>query len=170
MILTLEEVRGYIQTELTDAVLTLKLSAIENLIRGYTNNNFQNRAMRCKSDISGGVIVTPSEYFRVGDTVQISGNPLCNGLYVLVSGDMLDPVPVDGEGCTITKIVYPDAVKLGVLELIKWDIEKRDKIGISSETISRHSVSYASIDGNNTVMGFPAALMGFLKPYMKARF
>lgn len=170
MILTIEEVRGYIQTDLSDAFLSLKLSAIENLIRGYTNNNFQNRAVRCTSEISGGVIVTPSEHFRAGDTVQISGNPLSAGLYVLVSGDMLEPEPADCNECTITKIVYPDAVKMGALELIKWDIEKRDKIGISSETISRHSVSYASVDGNNTVLGYPAALMGFLKPYMKARF
>ena len=170
MILTLEEVRGYIQTDMSDALLTLKLSAIEDLIRGYTNNNFQNRAVRCKSEISGGVIVTPSEHFKAGDTVQISGNQLCDGLYVLIADNMLNPVPDDCDECTITKVVYPDSVKAGALELIKWDIEKRDKIGISSETISRHSVSYASVDGSNTALGFPAVLLGFLKPYMKARF
>lgn len=170
MILTIEEVRGYIQTDLTDAHLKLKLSAIEELIRKYTNNNFQNRAMRCTSEIRGGVIVTPSAHFRVGDTVQISGNPLNDGLYVLIADDVIDPTPADSEENTITKVVYPDAVKMGVVDLLKWDIDRRDKIGISSETISRHSVTYANVDGNNSEIGFPAALLGFLKPYMKARF
>ena len=46
----------------------------------------------------------------------------------------------------------------------------RDKVGIKSETLSRHSVTYYDQDAGNQVMGYPASLMGFLSPYIKARF
>lgn len=63
---------------------------------------------------------------------------------------------------------YPKDIKLGVINLLKWDLEK--KVGIQSETISRHSVTYFNMDGENAVMGYPKSLFGFLKPYMRARF
>ena len=65
---------------------------------------------------------------------------------------------------------YPMDVKMGVVNLLKWDLTMRDKIGVASESISRHSVTYVDQTGINTVMGFPVSLMGFLKPYKKARF
>lgn len=71
---------------------------------------------------------------------------------------------VDGE------IVYPADIKLGVINLLKWELDMREKTGVESESISRHSVTYQAQDGTNTVMGYPASLMGFLKPYMKAQF
>ena len=58
----------------------------------------------------------------------------------------------------------------GVLELLKWDIKNRPKTGVKSETLSRYSVTYFDQDANNQVMGYPVALLGFLKPYIKARF
>lgn len=170
MILTIEELRGYVQTDKTDEEIALFLDAIERLIRKHTNNSFQNRAVRCLSAIRAGVIETPSEYFKVGDTVQISGNALNDGLYVIESGMRLHPAPFDSDENLITKVVYPPEIKMGVVNLVKWDDDNRGKVGISSETISRHSVTYASMDGSNTEIGFPAALLGFLKPHMKARF
>lgn len=65
---------------------------------------------------------------------------------------------------------YPPDVKEGVINLLKWEFANRDKVGIKSESISRHSVTYYDQDSNNTVLGYPASLLGFLKPYMKARF
>lgn len=67
------------------------------------------------------------------------------------------------------EIVYPDDIKLGVVRLLEWDEKMRTKAGIQSETISRHSVTYADQTAN-TINGYPAHLMSFLKPYMKARF
>ena len=67
------------------------------------------------------------------------------------------------------EIVYPDDIKLGVVRLIEWDEKMRSKAGIQSETISRHSVTYAD-QTSKTINGYPAHLMSFLKPYMKARF
>ena len=65
---------------------------------------------------------------------------------------------------------YPMDVKMGVINLMRWELSNRDKVGIASESISRHSVTYFDMTGENTAMGYPKALVGFLKPYMKARF
>lgn len=65
---------------------------------------------------------------------------------------------------------YPMDVKMGVINLMKWELNSRDKVGIASESISRHSVTYFDMTGDNSAMGYPKALTGFLRPYMKARF
>jgi len=72
--------------------------------------------------------------------------------------------------CLTAEGEYPMDIKMGVLDMLKWDLENRKKVGIQSETISRHSVTYFNMDGDNSVMGYPKALLGFLKPYMRARF
>ena len=98
MIMTVDFVRRFIQTEEEDQALEARLQALELLIQGYTNNNFKRNLTE------------------------------------------------DGE--------YPMDVKMGV----------------QSETISRHSVTYYNLDGNTSSMGYPVALLGFLKPYKRARF
>lgn len=65
---------------------------------------------------------------------------------------------------------YPDDIKLGVVNLIKWDSDNRDKLGVASESISRHSVSYSGLTNAESEAGYPASLMRFLDPYRKARF
>ena len=65
---------------------------------------------------------------------------------------------------------YPMDVKMGAVNLMKWELNNRDKVGIASESISRHSVTYVDQTGENTLMGYPVALMGFLRPYKRARF
>lgn len=180
MILTNEELRAYITTDIPDELLSLKLSAIESLIRRYTNNNFQNRAVRCRSAIERGVIVSPSPHFKTGDTVQISENPLNEGLYVIEDGMILNPVPLNSEYNLITKVVYPDDIKMGVVDMLKWKLrnEERnsgdtDKQAVQSETISRHSVTYAADNTESDIderLGYPKKLTAFLKPYVKARF
>lgn len=66
-------------------------------------------------------------------------------------------------------IEYPADIKMGVIELKKWELGMQGKEGIASESLSRHSVSYFNTDGNS-VMGYPCSKMDFLKPYMCARF
>ena len=65
---------------------------------------------------------------------------------------------------------YPMDVKMGVVNLVKWELNNRDKVGVASESISRHSVTYFDMTGDNSTMGYPKALLGFLKPYRRARF
>lgn len=67
-------------------------------------------------------------------------------------------------------VVYPADVKMGVVNLMKWELNNREKVGIESETLSRRSVTYYKMDKDNTEMSYPASMLGFLQPYMKARF
>ena len=114
MIMTVEELRQFIQTDEEDQVLEAKLQALELQIKSHTSNDFK----------------------RV--------------------------LTADGE--------YPMDIKMGVVNLMKWDLNNRDKVGVASESISRHSVTYFDMTKGNSTMGFPAALMDFLKPYKRARF
>ena len=66
---------------------------------------------------------------------------------------------------------WPPDIKMGVVKLIKYDLRNApEKAGIASETLSRHAVTYETRTAENTAMGYPLALMGFLRPYMRARF
>lgn len=76
----------------------------------------------------------------------------------------------DFKRCMTAEGEYPADVKMGVVNMLKWDLENRDKVGIQSETLSRHSVTYFNMDGDNSSMGYPKSLLGFLKPYKRARF
>ena len=167
MIISVDELKQYITTDKTDQVLEAMLQALELMIRSYTNNNFQNRNKRFYSDIENGILQSSSyPYLSEGDTVQISESVLNDGLYIL-SGNM---GLFDEKNVLVTKVEYPADVKMGVVNLAKWELEQREKVGIQSESISRHSVTYFNMDGDNSVMGYPKSLLGFLKPYMKARF
>lgn len=65
---------------------------------------------------------------------------------------------------------YPMDIKLGVANMLKWQLDNGDKVGVQSETISRHSVTYFDLSGDNSSAGFPKSLLGFLRPYKRARF
>ena len=177
MIMTASELRQFITTDETDQVLEAKLLALELLIRAYTNNNFQVRAFRGVAvAMSSGhqLMMNTANPFKAGDTLQITESELNAGL-VNVRTSSNGTISVkeelhDESGVVITKVVYPMDVKMGVANLMKWELDNREKVGIASESISRHSVTYVDQTGENTVMGYPVALMGFLKPYQKARF
>jgi hypothetical protein len=174
MILTAQELRQYVTTDEEDQALEAKLSALELLIRAHTHNNFQQRTVRSMADIFNGTLVMASNPFKVGDTVQVTESNFNDGLYTVTAVDdstaTLKEETVNEDFMYATKVVYPMDVKMGVVNLMKWDMNNRDKVGIASETISRHSVTYESMTDDNSIMGYPKSLMGFLKPYMKARF
>ncbi len=174
MLMTVEKLKGYINTDENDTTLEAKLQALESLIRSFTHNNFQLKNIRSLSEISGGYILNPPEHIKVGDTIQISGSLLNNGIYTVTeitnSTMTVDKGLLDCTKNLITKIYYPPDVIIGVVNMFKWDMKNREKVGVQSETISRHSVTYFNMDGDNSVMGYPKSLLGFLKPYMKARF
>lgn len=158
----------------TETVIAEKLKAVELSIRAYTNNNFQNRYVRFSAASLGNRLFGVSDFLKVGDTVQISQSNVNDGLYTITEiSDTFIRVDGDLYRCPdnlVTKIEYPADIKAGVIDLMKWEVKNRQKVGIKSETLSRHSVSYYDQDANNQVMGYPVSLLGFLKPYMKARF
>lgn len=177
MIMTVAELKQFIATDEANKVLEAKLQALELLIRAYTNNNFQKRAFRSVAVASSDktLLCSSTIPFKAGDTLQISESELQPGALVTVASVSGNTITVNEElydegGVVITKVDYPMDIKLGVANMLKWQLANGDKVGVASETISRHSVTYFNMDGDNSTMGFPKSLLGFLKPYMKARF
>jgi len=178
MIMTVAELRQFIETDEVDQVLEAKLQALELLIRAYTNNNFQVRNFRTVVDAmaTGNILaVNGTIPFKAGDTLQITESELMPDALVTVASVSDGQITVnedlyDESGVVITKVKYPFDIKMGVVNLLKWEQGNRDKVGIASESISRHSVTYFDMTGDNSTMGFPKTLMGFLLPYKKARF
>ena len=176
MIISVEKARQLVNLDgWTDEKIEMKLQAIEQTVRAYTNNNFQKRSVRSKCAIIDGELYGVQTGFAVGDTVQISESKYNDGLYVIaaldedresidVGDDLTDEFPV-----LLTKIEYPADVIAAAVNLMEWEVTNRAKVGIQSETLSRHSVTYYSQDGSNNVMGYPASLLGCLKAYRKAR-
>ena len=174
MIISVEEARKHIVTDMEDSKLEAKLQALELAIREYTNNNFQKRELRYYCPVLVQKLFLTSSMYQVGDTVQITESFYNNGIYSITEIDKdfitLNSKLVSEPMVKVTKVEYPKDVQIGVLDMLKWDLKNRDKVGIQSETISRHSVTYFNMDGDNSIMGYPKALLGFLKPYIKARF
>lgn len=174
MILDLEALRKI--TELSayaDEELIMMQDSIESLIRAYTHNNFQNRIIRNTLPSENGCLTGTVEHLREGDTVEIN-NSVNAGLYVVQSVEddtiQLDRDLYDCKSNLVTKVEYPSVIKQGAINLMKFEATGRAKQGIQSETISRHSITYYNQDGDNTIMSYPKSLVGFLRPFMKARF
>ena len=186
MLMTVEELRKHITTDETDEVLAAKLSALEITIRRYCNNNFQNRGFRVVADIRASVFMSESLIpFEVGDTIMASESDLQSDCLATVteSNDltfMTDSEWADDDNVLVTKVVYPMDVKLGAVNSLKWQLRNeaaasgdKSAMRVQSETISRHSVTYAT-DATEADMsadfGVPKKLVAFLKNYKKARF
>ncbi len=177
MIISVEDAKKIITTNLEDTVLEAKLQALEIQIREYTNNRFLKKPyVRIGADIIGGVFISESLIpFKVGDTVQVSvgRDAIDCGVYTVkeISGDTftVNEDVDDITNTTVSLVQYKADVKNGVAELLDWKLKNADKAGIQSETISRHSQTFdrSSIDGK---FGVPRDLLGFLKPYKKPTF
>ena len=155
----------------TDEQITVRLEAIEAVIRAYTNNNFQQRAVRFMGQSSGMNVYGVPQHFNVGDTIQISGSNVNDGLYqvteVTAEYIQVDSFLLDAEFNLVTKIKYPADVIQCAVDLYQWKQNMGEKVGIKSETISRHSVTYE--DSATLFMGYPVGILNGLNLYKKAR-
>lgn len=175
MILSVEEAKALVSFPgWTDEKIAMKLKAIEQTIRAYTNNRFQNRGIRSDCTIIQGDLWGVTVGFSSGDTIQITESRYNEGLYKIATIDEEDERITVEEGeliredhVLVTKVVYPADVVNCCVELLEWSVKFAGKVGIKSETLSRHSVTYE--DSGTMFMGYPVALMGCLKPYRKAR-
>ena len=160
--------------EFEDDLITRKLSVIENTIRTYTNNNFQNRLVRFSASVEGGIIKESSPYLKPLDTIEISDG-INKGLYTIISLEdgvkTIEPL-YDYPMQLITKIDYPIEIVEGAIDLLDWELIKEGKnlTGVASESISRHNVSYVQRTNENTINGYPIELFNFCNNYKKARF
>lgn len=171
MIITVEELKKVSElSNIPDEQLAVMCEGIEDFIRQYTNNNFIIKNVTFNTPSMNGKLETVSPLIKVGDTVLISNSKYNNGVYVLTAMDgTLDKELFDDENNKVTLVKYPPAIKLGVIKLLQYNAKMDDKVGISSESLSRHSVSYAQ-PSSDSIGGYPSSLMSFLKPFMKARF
>ena len=171
MIITVEELKKVSElSSIPDEQLKVMCAGIEDFIRQYTNNNFTVKNVTFNTPSMNGKLETVSPLFKVGDTVLISNSKYNNGVYVLTANDgTLDKELFDDDNNKITLVKYPPSIKLGVVKLLQYNVKMDDKVGISSESLSRHSVSYAQ-PSSDSIGGYPASMMSFLKPFMKARF
>lgn len=171
MIVTVEDLKKVSGlSDISNEQLKMLCDGIEDFIRQYTNNNFTNRNITFNTPSTNGKLNTVPSPFKAGDTVLISKSTYNDGVYVINNVDgTLDKELFDSDNNKITLVQYPESVKMGVMKLLQYDVQMNDKVGISSETISRHSVSYAQPSADS-IGGYPSHLTAFLKPYMKARF
>lgn len=171
MIISVDKLKEFITTDVSDSVLQARLEALETSIRNKTHNNFQDRRFRSIGMVKDGVLgVADTFYFKVGDTIMVDED-LCvitaiEGMTVSVDKELLDADKV-----LVTKVVYPKDIMLGVVDVMSWMLQNPSaKAGISSETLSRHSVSYQGASEFDADIGCPVRLLSFLNSYKKARF
>ena len=175
MIISIEKAKELVSfpDSWTDEKIRMKLLAVEQTIRAYTNNNFQNRGFRVRADIRAGVFMSESLIpFAIDDTVQVSESQFNKGLFTVSAGTddttfMVNEETRDEDNVLVTKIEYPADVINCCVDLMEWAVNFAGKVGIKSETLSRHSVTYE--DSATMFMGYPASLLGCLKPYRKVR-
>jgi hypothetical protein len=124
--------------------------------------------------------------FNAGETVQITESEFNDGVYVIESIDedgniTLDPSDFINESdVLVTKIYYPPDVQMGVVEMLKWKLKNElqnsgdtSQSPVSSENLSRHSVSYQTDSSEYDIdsrLGVPKKYVSFLQAYEKARF
>ena len=172
MIITVEKLKEQVDCgTATDALIAAKLEAIEAVIRAYTNNNFQQRAVRFGGWSEDMVVYGSPTFIEVGDTVEISQSSVNDGLYsVTAVGEEFMEVdkPLKKTHYNlVTRINYPADVVQCAVDLFKWKQNMGDKVGVKSETLSRHSVTYE--DSATLFMGYPVGILNGLKLHKKAR-
>jgi hypothetical protein len=173
MIMSVTDLKGRINCgTATDDLIAAQLEAVEAVIRAYTNNNFQARGVRLCGPSQGTWVYGAPLFFSMGDTVQISSDMgVNNGLYEVVAVEAnglqlsRDLLPVAHN--LVTQVRYPADVVQCAVDLYRWKQDRGDKVGVKSETISRHSVTYE--DSATLYMGYPVGILNGLKLHKKAR-
>lgn len=172
MIVSVNDLRAQIGgITATDEQIAVRLESIEGVIRRYTNNNFQIRDARFTGRSEDDCVYGSPRFITVGDTVQISMSGVNDGLYTVVAVED-DHIEVDKPLMPValnmvTKISYPAEVVQCAVDMYRWQNSMGDKVGIKSETLSRHSVTYE--DSGSLFMGYPTGILSGLRLFKKAR-
>lgn len=155
-----------------DKKIQMKLDAIESVIRKYTNNNFQNRCIRSICSVIVTKLFGSITGLKVGDTIEINNSRFSDGLHVVeaIEGNFItvESNLLDEPQVFVTKVEYPADVIQCAVDLLEWSVKYGGKVGVKSETLSRHSVTYE--DSAALFMGYPTGILNGLKLHMKARF
>ena len=174
MLLAIEQYAAY-GLDPKDKTLPARLEAVEAAIRKVTNNPFQVRGARFEAHTKNGVLMGASPHIKAGDTVHVTQNSLNDGVYTVKyvdDGRTALNVPLfDDDFNRVTLVRYPADVIEGAVGIVKYENARpKEKAGIASETLSRHSVSYAQVAQSGIFAGYPPEVMAFLKPHMRPWF
>lgn len=171
MIISVQKLKEFITTDVSDMVLEARLSALETSIRNKTHNTFQDRRFRTTGNVYGNTIDGYfTGLFNIGDTVMVNSD------LVIIDNLTVDSMTISKtllpqDNALITKVVYPKDIVIGVVDVMSWILSNPSaKAGISSETLSRHSVTYQNNAEFDSDIGCPVRLLSFLNQYKKARF
>ena len=129
MIISVSEIRQYIESDETDQALEARLQALEMMVREYTNNNFQVRPFRAVAvAVAEGnkLIINSVVPFTVGDTLQITESELMQNQLVTIASVEKGTVIVKEDPTVIStnhqkkmnKIKYNEKILFSLLE--KW--------------------------------------------------
>ena len=160
-----------------DSTLARKLRSVESRIRSHTNNPFQVRAIRFEAASSNGVLLGVHQHMKAGDTVHVTVSDLNEGVYTVKKVEdgvtALDRDLFDDAVNRVTLVRYPEDVIDGAVGILEYEASRpAKKADVTSESLSRHSVSYDT-SGNaqgGLFAGYPLRVIGFMKPYMRPWF
>lgn len=178
MLLRLDQYEDY-GLDPADKALPRRMLSVESRIRSHTNNRFQVRSVRVEAPSSEGILMGVHQRMSAGDTVQVSASDVNDGLYVIESIDWdartatLDRELADCGLNRVTLVRYPEDVIEGALGILEYEAARPvEKADVSSESLSRHSVSYDKSENakGSLFAGYPLRVIGFMKPYMRAWF
>ena len=86
MLMSVEEFKTYVDTDMADVALEARLRALELLIRAHTHNNFQKRGYQARASITGAALEASAPLpFKIGDTIQITESLWNEGLFTVNS-------------------------------------------------------------------------------------
>ena len=175
--------------------LEARLRGLEIAVRHMTNNKFHWPEFQTEGQMSFDrdtrkITGAPFQEagFTVGDSVDLfQDGPVMTtriihrdniqhelGVYTIteVGEDYIivdEPIRTMSVYAVATLVDYPDDIKDGVANILRYERKMGLKTGIKSETISRYSVTYYDVNGGDTIEGYPASLFGFLDKYKRLR-
>lgn len=175
---TLLEISDITKDSLIDALIPL---AQDDLL-AYLNNHFKtpvyNQSTRIAFDATNKKITDAESNFVENDFtdgihVIVEGSKRNDGIYYVSdavagylkigTGKQVVDETAENMVC-VTKIVFPDALKIAIARYIGGLLESANRQGVSSESIGNYSVSYSQ--GNKD---FREQVLGSLKQYKRPR-
>lgn len=167
--------------QINSSVTQADLDAFEQTIRQLTANTFQVKGVRAHGITIAGDAVSfkrdeLTKSIIEGDTLEMHGAGANDGLYTVKAKTehhiTLDRPPrVSGSfpNAILSLVVYPADIRAGVIKLLQYDAKMGSKVGVKSETVSRMSTTYYDVNSSESMSGYPANLMSFIKKYEKMR-
>lgn len=185
-IITTAEVKTFLQISGStyDTLIAALIPKIQDWVVNYCNNPFHVITKKMYATTIAFVDSDPdtitdsaSGFVSAGFTdaidVHVEGSIDNDGIYAvdtvaagtltLASGESLIAEDA-GSGVVITRVRFPQGIKLPVARLIGFDMQKNNMISVKSQSLGDYSVNYAGGSGVKDA-GYPQGLLMDFAPY-----